>query len=67
MFSPDCYESKRIVDLFFIAGLTEEDILEFLKVKVLPDNNSLLPRILFKYPPDNLNLTEEHMPVSFFI
>lgn len=63
MFSPDCYESKKIVDLVFIAGLDEEIIKEAIKDSTKMYTISIEPKILFKYPPNNEGLTDSQLPV----
>jgi hypothetical protein len=65
MFSQDCSESRRIVDLFFIAGVEESVIQEAIENIEKINKNVIKPVILLKYPPNNSDLTEQHLPVSF--
>lgn len=62
MISSFASNSTTIIDLWFIAGISEEDIN---KICVLSNNNTKMmkPKILLQYPLDKDLLTEEHLSV----
>lgn len=66
-FSPNCYANPTIVDLWFIAGMSDKVISK------LPTNISqiqydkLKPEILLQFPKKTGLLEDEHLSVSFII
>lgn len=66
MFSKESNDKRKLAEVFFIAGLSEENICKYVDSK-LNRETGLNPTILYKFPSQDTNVSNDHLNVSFYI
>lgn len=57
-------ESTKLIDLWFIAGVSTGEIKKIQKLGYAAFNQSYDPEILMQYPKNASLLSKSHLPVS---
>lgn len=62
--SNDSLDSTKLVDLWFIAGISLDEIMNLKKVGMSDEDSLYEPDILLSYPKESTLISKAHLPVS---